>query len=232
MNKEHQGLELSRVIFIGRTYDEYINMFDLTIEEQRNFKILDAPAGACSFTAQGRHLGYDITATDIAYYHAAEQLSQKGKEDIKHAVEGLTKVKEKYIWNYFDSLEQLERHRNSALDECVKHMEKSPEYYIPAVLPTLPFDNHHFDMILSAHFLFMYADRFDLNFHLDTLKEFTRVARREIRIFPLTDLFGNRYVHLQEFLDYAESLGWLIEERKVPYEFQMNGNSMLRLYKE
>lgn len=32
MRRENSGLELSRVIFVGRTYEEYVRMFDLTDE--------------------------------------------------------------------------------------------------------------------------------------------------------------------------------------------------------
>ena len=58
MRKDNEGLELSRVVFIGRTYDEYIKMFDLTTEELMKYSILDAPAGACSFTSVANDLGY------------------------------------------------------------------------------------------------------------------------------------------------------------------------------
>ena len=232
MRRDIEGLELSRVIFIGRTYDEYVKMFDLTTDELQNNTILDAPAGACSFTSNACDSGYHVTATDIAYFHPADQLEQKGKEDIQHAVEGISKVKEKYKWDYFHSIDELEQHRSSALVDCVRHMKKSPQSYIPSVLPKLPFEDDQFDMVLSAHFLFMYADRLDLDFHKKTLTEMTRVARKEIRIFPLTDLTGNRYENLSEIIQFAHDLGWKTEERQVSYEFQKNANSMLRLFRD
>lgn len=232
MRSDNNGLELSRIIFIGRTYDEYLKMFDLTSEELNNNKILDAPGGACSFTSIAGQLGYNSTSTDIAYYHSAEQLYQKGKQDIKHAIEGMSEVKEKYIWNYFNTIDDLEHHRISALNDCVNHMKVTPQSYIPSILPDLPFEDNQFDLILSAHFLFMYADRLDLDFHRKTIKEMIRVSRREIRIFPLTDLTGNRYEYLQDIHKFVNELGWKTEERIVSYEFQKNANSMLRLYKD
>ncbi len=44
-------LDLERIIFIGRTYEEYMDMFSLSEEELKGKKILDCPAGTCSFTA-------------------------------------------------------------------------------------------------------------------------------------------------------------------------------------
>lgn len=37
-------LNLDRVIFIGRTYEEYMRMFDLRIEDLTGKRILDCPA--------------------------------------------------------------------------------------------------------------------------------------------------------------------------------------------
>jgi len=36
-------LELDRVIFIGRTFEEYIDMFSLDIEELKGLRVLDCP---------------------------------------------------------------------------------------------------------------------------------------------------------------------------------------------
>ena len=65
-------LDLERIIFIGRTYEEYMDMFSLSKGELQGKKILDCPAGACSFTAIGNKSGLNVTACDIAYYHSAE----------------------------------------------------------------------------------------------------------------------------------------------------------------
>jgi hypothetical protein len=62
-------LDLERIVFIGRTFEEYLNMFSLSVKDLKGKKILDCPAGACSFTALGNKSGLDITACDIAYYH-------------------------------------------------------------------------------------------------------------------------------------------------------------------
>jgi hypothetical protein len=40
---------------------------------------------------------------------------------------------------------------------------------------------------VCSHFLFTYADRLDLEFHHTALRELHRVARREVRVFPLLE---------------------------------------------
>ncbi|MEG0259100.1 MAG: SAM-dependent methyltransferase, partial [Lysinibacillus sp.] len=195
-------------------------------------KILGCPAGACSFTAVGNALGLDITACDIAYYHAVENLKNKGLQDITHTMEHMEKAKNIFVWDYFDDVEDLRAHRQRALQDCTSDMTKSNDRYVPVTLPSLPFEDEEFDLILSAHFLFSYADRLDYNFHVETITELLRVTNEEIRIFPLVDLEGNRYEHLDKLTCFLTDIGCTVKEINVPYEFQKNANSMLKIIKE
>ncbi|SES45355.1 SAM-dependent methyltransferase [Psychrobacillus sp. OK032] len=229
--KQSVKLDLERIVFIGRTFEEYLDMFLLSEEELQGKKILDCPAGACSFTAIGNKLGLDVTACDIAYYHSGEDLKNKGLHDIEHAMEHMQKAKNNYKWDYFNDIEGLRNHRLSALQDCTNDMREYNGRYIPVTLPSLPFKNAEFDMLLSAHFLFMYADRLDYQFHIETLNELLRVSKEEIRIFPLVDLEGKRYEHLDKIISYLANVSCTVEEVKVPYEFQINANSMLKIKK-
>jgi hypothetical protein len=228
MNKvgDSTKLDLERIVFIGRTYEEYMDMFSLSQEELQGKKILDCPAGACSFTAVGNKSGLNVTACDIAYFHSNNVLKNKGLQDIEHAMEHMEKAKGNYNWDYFSDIEGLRKRRLNALYDCSNDMESS-ERYIPVTLPSLPFNNKEFDILLSAHLLFMYADRLSFQFHLETLNELLRVTKEEIRIFPLVNLEGNRYEYLDEIISYVTDNGCAVEEVKVPYEFQKNANSML-----
>ncbi|MFA9556683.1 SAM-dependent methyltransferase [Evansella sp. AB-rgal1] len=229
--EKRKKLDLERIVFIGRTYKEYIDMFSLSEDELQGKKILDCPAGACSFTAVANKLGLDVTACDIAYYHSGEDLKNKGLQDIEHAMEHMQKVQNNYKWDYFYDVEGLRKHRLSALQDSANDMREFRERYIPVTLPSLPFKNSEFDILLSAHFLFMYADRLDYQFHMKTLNELLRVTKEEVRIFPLVDLEGKRYVHLDKVISYLTDNGCRVEEVKVQYEFQKNANSMLKIKK-
>jgi len=225
------GLELERIVFIGRTFEEYLDMFSLTPDELKGRTILDCPAGACSFTAIGSQKGLDITACDIAYYHQGEDLKNKGLQDIEHAMENMEKAKGNYKWDYFEDIEELKAHRLDALHACANDMRENSERYIPVTLPELPFKDKEFDIILSAHFLFMYADRLNYEFHLETLHELLRVAKEEVRVFPLVDLEGKRYKHLNKVMEHLHEKGFYAEEVNVSYEFQANADSMLIIKK-
>ena len=225
-------LELDRIIFIGRTFEEYLDMFALTEQFLQGKTILDCPAGACSFTAIGQTLGLNVTACDIAYDHPEDDLNQKGTNDIDHAMHHMAKAKNNYHWDYFGDIDTLKQYRLSALHHCTKDMQTSKHRYVSAVLPLLPFEDKAFDVVLSAHFLFMYGDRLDYRFHLETLNELLRVANQEVRIFPLVDLEGHRYVYLNKIMSDLRIAGYQVEEVSVPYTFQRNASSMLKIEKE
>lgn len=229
--EQRAKLDLERIVFIGRTFEEYLDMFSLSKEELEGKKVLDCPAGACSFTGVGNKQDLNITAADIAFYHSKEDLYNKGLQDIEHAMELMEKAKNNYIWDFFKDVEGLRKHRLSALKDCANDMRESSERYIPVTLPSLPFKDAEFDLLLSAHFLFMYADQLDYQFHIKTLDELLRVTKKEIRIFPLVDLEGQRYEHLDKIITYLSGNGCIAEEVKVPYEFQVNANSMLKIKK-
>ncbi|KAB8127396.1 class I SAM-dependent methyltransferase [Gracilibacillus oryzae] len=224
-------LDLERIIFLGRTYEEYMAMFSFTEEELNGKKILDCPAGACSFTAVANKSGMDVTACDIAYFHSEEDLKNKGLQDIDHAMEHMEKAKSNYKWEYFRTIDDLRHHRLQALHDVSSDMKEFSERYMPVTLPSLPFEEKAFDVLLSAHFLFTYADRLDYDFHINTLNELLRVTKEEIRIFPLVDLEGKRYEHLEKIKHYLTENGYTVEEINVPYEFQKNANSMLKISK-
>lgn len=87
MNKQSTKLDIDRIIFIGRTFDEYVDMFNLQIENLKSKKILDCPAGACSFAVLGRNNAFEVQACDIAYNFETKDLYNKGKQDVEHAIE-------------------------------------------------------------------------------------------------------------------------------------------------
>lgn len=172
-----------------------------------------------------------MTACDIAYHYSEEDLKNKGHHDIKHTMEQMEKSQSNFVWNFFKNIEGLRKHRETALIDCTSDMKDSSERYVPATLPTLPFKDEEFDLLLSAHFLFMYGDRLDYEFHIKTIKELLRVTKEEVRIFPLVDLTGKRYEYLDTIINYLNNQSCHVEEVQVPYEFQKNANSMLKIKK-
>ena len=97
--------------------------------------------------------------------------------------------------------------------------------YINASLPMIPLPDSSFDLALCSHFLFLYSDEFDADFHVAAIGEMLRLAP-EARIFPLLDMHGNRSRHLPAIMARFDATA-----ERVDYEFQRGGNEMLRLKK-
>ncbi len=89
--------QVNRVVSIGRTFDEYMKMFNLSLESLKDKKVLDRSAGACSFTAIARQKGIDLTSAEIVYFFEHQALKQKGLLDIKYTANEFQKVKQNYI---------------------------------------------------------------------------------------------------------------------------------------
>ncbi|OZB95481.1 SAM-dependent methyltransferase [Paenibacillus sp. XY044] len=226
---EAEDIRLERIVFIGRTYDEYLRMFNVKPGELKGRTVLDCPGGACSFTAKVRQIGIEATAADIAYQFEPAALEAKGRLDIVHAVQHVEILRDQYLWDEFGGPEGLRTERTRALTATVLDMSQRPERYVAAVLPVLPFEDRQFDITLSAHFLFMYSDKLDYAFHEQTMGELMRVTKDEIRIFPLVDQSSSRYADMEKLLSFAARNGWSAEERPSDYEFQRGADSMLVL---
>ena len=129
--------------------------------------LLDCPGGASSFALEAARKGYDVTACDILYDRGATVLFEKGKKDFAHVFEKFDGVSHLYAWDYYRSKQQVMTLRNKALELFVEDFSgySAEGRYIPAGLPLLPFPDGMFSLVLSAHLLFLYGDRLDLDFH-------------------------------------------------------------------
>lgn len=98
--EKSEGLNLSRIVFLGRTWEEYLLIFNLSKGDLLGRKILDCPSGACAFTVHANQHGADGTATDIVYYFEIDDLERKGYQDIDYVLQSLEHVENKYHWDY------------------------------------------------------------------------------------------------------------------------------------
>jgi len=213
----------------ARSFDEYKAMFSLDESELRG-NVLDCPGGASSFTAQAMELGARVTAVDPVYAMATSALLQLVMDEQErgsaHTIAGI----DRYRWDFYGDSDGHREVRKKAAEVFSHDIEVHPERYVPASLPVLPFDDHQFDLVLSSHFLFTYADRLDRDFHHRGLAEMHRVCRGEVRVFPLLDQGGHPLDAMtDELLALSVGDGISAEIRQVEYEFQRGGNRMLVL---
>ncbi len=225
------ALDIDRIAFIGRTYDEYMRIFDLDGPMLAGGRVLDCPAGASSFTAESYLKGSDVTACDIMYNLHAGELLEKGNKDIQHVFEKFDEVSYLYTWSYYKNKDDVISRRKRALELFTHDFRKglAAKRYVHAKLPELPFPDKYFSLVLSSHFLFLYSDRLDLDFHVECLKELVRVSSGEVRIYPLNGLNAKPYEQMNDVISSLENTGTNVEITKTSFEFQAGSSTMMRL---
>lgn len=229
--KQKNFLNIDRIAFLGRTYDEYLKIFGLNEDILRKGPLLDCPAGAASFTAEARERGFDVTACDILYSQPFDRLAKKGLEDLQHVFEKLKEVSDLFTWNHYKNTNEVISLREKALEGFTQDFTNGlkEKRYVHATLPELPFPDKSFETVLSGHFLFLYGNWLDLDFHRACLYEFLRICRGEGRIYPILGHDAKPYLHIAEIISSLSTKRVRAEIRDVPFEFLKGATQMMVL---
>jgi hypothetical protein len=223
------AFSLDKVVPWGRSYDEYVRMFDLTAADLGG-RILGCGDGPAGFNATLTQRGGQVVSVDPLYVCATEQIRTRIADTYATVMAQLRENRNDYVWTAIPSPAQLGEVRLAAMEAFLADFDagKDAGRYLPGELPSLPFENACFDLALSSHFLFLYSGHLSADFHLQALREMLRVAR-EVRVFPLLALDNTRSPHLGPVFEHLAADGFRPEIRRVPYEFQRGANEMLVL---
>lgn len=213
----------------SRDLQEYRAMFALTDADLAG-SVLDCPGGGASFTAAARTQGTDAHAVDPVYARPVTDLEAQLAEELARGRAWMTRRADAYRWDDHGDPETLTRRRAASAEAFVAHRRAEPDRYLTASLPHLPLDDNSVDLVLSSHLLFTYADRLNAAFHLAALLEMVRVARAQVRVYPLLDAGGYPRQGLLEGL-LADLGARGVGARAVPveHEFQRGAGRMLVL---
>ena len=168
---------------------------------------------------------------DPVYHFSRKQIQQRIDATYPIIVETLHKTHDQFVWNPIKTPEDLGQKRLATMATFIADYPQglAEKRYRTDALPALNFPDRPFDLALSAHLLFTYSAQFDTDFHLAAILELLRVAP-EVRIFPLLENFTNqRSPHLEPVLQALGDRGHHASIERVPYEFQIGGNEMLRI---
>ena len=220
------GFSLDKVVPWGRSFEEYVKMFNLSDDDLKR-RILGCGDGPASFNASLTERGGNVVSIDPIYNFNPIQIKNRITETYDVVIEQLRKNKDDYIWDTIPSVEELGRIRMSAMELFLLDYETDKnKRYIAGELPILPFENETFDLALSSHFLFLYSEHLSAEFHVLALQEMLRVAN-EVRVFPIVTLNGAPSPHLNPVIELLENQKLRVEIRRVDYEFQRGANQML-----
>jgi hypothetical protein len=232
-------LELPSVSFFGRTLAEYSRFFAFDPQNLRGRDVLDVAAGPASFVAEAHARRINAVGVDPLYGAAPAELAGHVQLDYPkmfaqiRAKARLFKLKAPSAGSgqAFPSLAAAEEERRSAAERFLADYATHFAHgrYVSGALPRLPFFDGTFDIVLCAHLLFVYAQRFDFDWHLAACRELVRVSAGEVRIHPLVGLDGKPYPGLPKLRRELKAAGITSEVIAVDYEFFTGTSSTLVL---
>lgn len=229
-SRKRKRLKLGNVVPWGRNLNEYKKIFVLS-EQDLQLKILGCGDGPSSFNFEVTQQNGDITSIDPIYQFTKDEIQERIDKTSKTVSEQLRTNQDDFIWKNIKSVDELIDIRLTAMNDFIQDYQagKATGRYIHEELPKLTFENDSFDLVLSSHFLFLYSEHFNLQFHIDSILEMCRIAKKEVRIFPLLDLKNNKSEYLEPILKTLNNNGFKTEIVKTDYEFQKGAFEMLKV---
>lgn len=211
----------------GRNLAEYRAMFTLDTRDLAG-RILGCADGPASFNAELTGRGGRVVSADPLYAVRVEEIRARIEESSAEVLAQTRRNRDRFVWKTISSVEELGRIRRAAMDRFLSDYDagRHAGRYVPAALPALPFADKSFDLALCSHFLFLYSELLDTDFHCAAIRELCRVAG-EARIFPLLDLSGEISPHLAPVTEMLRRDGYAVSVPLVDYEFQKGGNRMM-----
>lgn len=223
------GLELNKVVLLGRTFEEYRRYFGLKENELRGKRVLDMASGVSSFCAEANAEGIQVTAFDPIYELSREEIRNRCEQDLDFVTNEIGKVNA-YKWDFYKTPEKMREFREKAYRLFLPHFTKAKdERYIFGKLPHSPFRDGQFDLTLVSYFLFVYEEQFDYEFHRQSLAEILRITSGEARIYPLVNFKAERSQFIERIKKESIFADWSFEEVQTDFEFLRNSNSFLRI---
>ncbi len=220
---------LDQVVPWGRSFDEYVAMFALSPADLRR-RILGCGDGPAAFNAAATKQGGGVVSVDPIYEFSLEQLRERIDAIFDSVLAETERNKDEFVWQRIKSVEELGGLRRAAMNDFLGDYEMGTKEhrYVAGELPGLPFMDGTFELALCSHFLFLYSEHRDLDFHIESIKELCRVAE-EVRIFPLYELGARPSRHLRQVVEACAQLELQPQIVAVDYEFQKGANRMLCL---
>jgi SAM-dependent methyltransferase len=202
------GFMLANVIPWGRSFEEYVALFNLSQPDLQS-RILGCGDGPAAFNGKLTQRGGRIVSVDPVYAFRAEEIRQRIAATFDEVVAKVRQNQDEFVWGQIPSPEALGALRMAAMETFLADFEagKAAGRYVAGELPTLPFDDDSFDLVLCSHLLFLYSPQLSLEFHLQSIHDMLRLAP-EIRLFPLLELGSQPSRHLPTVMANLEQRGY------------------------
>jgi Methyltransferase domain len=202
-------------------------MFDLDAAALRG-AVLDCSAGSSSFVAELVDRGGQGVAVDPAYAMPRVDLAAAASQSLSEGSRIIDRHDDRFVWDWYGTPRRRYRLRRSATEQFLRDLDHGPGRYVAGALPTLPFADRSYDLVLCSHLLFTWSTHFDDAWHLAAIAELLRVTRGEARIYPLVvQASGDAVPFFARLVAALDEAGHGVEIRRVPYVFQRGADAML-----
>lgn len=227
MSQTRQGLQLERVVLLGRTLAEYEHFFGFRAAELHGKRVLDVAGGVSSFCAEATARGLSVVAADPIYGWAAEDIRRRCEPDLETVVRGIGGLKT-YRWDFYETPERMGEFRRRAYQAFLQDYPAGRSIrYIQAALPELPFGAGQFDLTLVSYLMFVYEEHLDYEFHKQAILEIMRVTSGEARFYPTVTFEARRSSHLQRLIADPDLSPFRFAEVRTDFEFLLGSNNYL-----
>jgi hypothetical protein len=222
---------LDQVVPFGRSLSEYRHIFNLG-EADLNRRILGVGDGPASFNATLSQMGKSVISLDPVYQFTGPEIRQRFDAVVDTIIDQVKATPNDWVWTYHASADDLRQRRLDAIATFLAdyNLGKTQGRYVVGELPHLPWADQTFDLALCSHFLFLYSDHYDYEFHRRSLWEMLRVSP-EVRIFPLLTLGLQTSPYIAAIVQEFTQPAYTVTLETVPYELQRGGNQMLKICK-
>jgi hypothetical protein len=148
----------------------------------------------------------------------------------KEVVSQTSQNQDRFVWTTIKSPDELGQIRMAAMQDFLEDYERGKKEgrYLAAELPDIPFAPSSFDLAVCSHLLFLYSDHLSFAFHEQAIEAMCRAAR-EVRIFPILTYNAEPSPFVEPLIERLAKAGYQIGIEHVPYEFQRNGNLMMKV---
>ncbi|HET9141408.1 methyltransferase domain-containing protein [Actinophytocola sp.] len=213
------------MLITSRAAQEYRAMFDLT-DADLSGSVLDCCAGGSSFVAESA--GKRVMAVDPAYRLGPVALAGRVLAALGDGERMIEAHRDRFDWSWYGDAVRRKGMRAGAARAFLADIRAWPGRYVAGALPDLPFADGSFELVLCSHLLFTWADTLGVGWHRRALAELVRVARREVRIFPLVVAgSGDSVPFLTTLRGELHAGGHRTRLREVDYRFQRGARHML-----
>src|SRR5262249_17318904 len=158
-------------------------------------------------------------AADPVYRLSKDEIARKSDEDLNDVLRQLPDVVHKYNWDFYGDPAGLAHHRKTARLNFLEDYGRLPNRYVCASLPETPFADRQFSLVLVSYFLFLYDDLLSYGFHKHSVLEAARIAQKEVRIYPLTNMRAEKSVFVEQLIADPECAGLRFDLLKSDFEF-------------